>query len=293
MKIYTYMQLIHIKRLIVENNLYIIMLTIEKLAIDPESISRKICDFIRRSVESSGLKGVIIAVSGGIDSAVVLGLAVNALGSDRVKTVTIPERDITPDRDITDVMQLTSQFNVTCDTVDITEIIHNFEKSLPEYANSDQVTKGNLKPRIRMIVSYYYANKLNSMVIGSSNRTEYMTGYFTKYGDGGVDLMPLVSLYKSQIRQLAEYLNLPRNIIEKAPSAGLWPNQTDEGEIGLDYDNLDLILYGREQGLTPRTISKELNLDISKVNAILDRVKRNEHKRHLPLILRLSSASGK
>ena len=287
------MQLIHIKRLIVENNLYIIMLTIEKLAIDPESISRKICDFIRRSVESSGLKGVIIAVSGGIDSAVVLGLAVNALGSDRVKTVTIPERDITPDRDITDVMQLTSQFNVTCDTVDITEIIHNFEKSLPEYANSDQVTKGNLKPRIRMIVSYYYANKLNSMVIGSSNRTEYMTGYFTKYGDGGVDLMPLVSLYKSQIRQLAEYLNLPRNIIEKAPSAGLWPNQTDEGEIGLDYDNLDLILYGREQGLTPRTISKELNLDISKVNAILDRVKRNEHKRHLPLILRLSSASGK
>ena len=269
------------------------MLTIEKLAINPENISEQVVDFILESMNASGLNGVIIAVSGGIDSAVLLGLAVKALGSDRVMAVTIPERDITPNRDITDVIQLTRQFNVTCDTVDITNIIQNFEKSLPDYEYSDQVTKGNIKPRIRMIVSYYYANKLNAMVIGSSNKTEYITGYFTKYGDGGVDLMPLTSLYKCQIRQLAEYLKLPRNIIDKAPSAGLWPDQTDEGEIGLDYDSLDLIIYGSEQGMSSNEISKELNLDISKVEGVLNRIKRNEHKRHLPLILRLSSASGK
>ena len=269
------------------------MLTIEKLVIDPEIISGKVIKFIRKSVDDSGLAGAVIAVSGGIDSAVVLGLAVNALGSDRVWAVTIPERDITPKRDITDVMQLTQQFNVTCDTVDITDIIHNFEDSLPNYSESHQVTKGNLKPRIRMIVSYYYANNLNAMVIGSSNKTEYMTGYFTKHGDGGVDMMPLASFYKCQIRQLAEYLQLPRNIIDKAPSAGLWPNQTDEGEIGLDYDNLDLIIHGNEIGMSPNVIGEELNLEISKVEDILNRIKRNEHKRHLPLILRLSIASGK
>ena len=268
------------------------MLTIEKLAIDPECISEKISKFIRVNVDNAGLKGAIVAVSGGIDSAVVLGSAVKALGSNRVWAVTIPERDITPERDIIDVIQLTSQFNVTCDTVDITDIIQDYKQSLPDYEKSDQVTKGNLKPRTRMIVSYYYANKRGAMVIGSSNKTEYMTGYFTKYGDGGVDLMPLASLYKCQIRQLAEYLKLPRNIITKAPSAGLWPNQTDEGEIGLDYDNLDLILYGSEQGMTTEDISKELKLEISKVETILNRVKRNEHKRHLPLILRLSSVSG-
>lgn len=268
------------------------MLSREKLIINPKVVSKEIIDFISENISKSKLKGGIVAVSGGIDSAVVLNLTVKALGPERVWAVTIPERDITSERDITDVMHLTSQLNITCDTVDITDIINNFINILPKYDESDQVTKGNIKPRIRMIVSYYYANKLNAMVIGSSNKTEYLTGYFTKYGDGGVDIMPLVSLYKFQIRQLAEYLNIPRNIIEKAPSAGLWRNQTDEGELGIDYDQLDLILYGSEKGMNAETIAKELNIDLSKVKEILNRVYRNEHKRHLPLLLRLSTVSG-
>ncbi len=268
------------------------MLQIENLTIDPKIISDQISNFIFENISKSGLNGSVVAVSGGIDSAVLLSLAVKALNPDNVWAITIPERDITDERDILDVMQLTSQLNVTCDTVDITNIIHDFTKILPEYEKSDQVVKGNLKPRIRMIVSYYYANNLGAMVLGSSNKTEYLTGYFTKYGDGGVDLMPLASLYKCQIRELAEYLQIPQNIIDKAPSAGLWPNQTDEGEIGIDYDNLDLILYGNEQGMGATVIAKELNIDICKVNDILGRVKRNKHKRHLPLILRLSNVSG-
>jgi NAD+ synthase len=140
-----------------------------------------------------------------------------------------------------------------------------------------------------MMISYYYANLMNFMVLGSSNKTELLTGYFTKYGDGGVDLMPLADLYKCQIRQLAEFMEVPDNIIKKTPTAGLWPGQSDEGELGASYDLIDLILYGNELGYSSSDIAEKLNVNFSLVNRILSRVERSEHKRQLPLILRLSS----
>jgi NAD+ synthase len=142
-----------------------------------------------------------------------------------------------------------------------------------------------------MILSYHYSNSLSYMVIGTSNRTEWLTGYFTKYGDGGVDLMPLADLYKNQIRQLAVHLDIPESIVEKAPSGGLWPGQTDEGELGIDYDTLDLILSGLDKKMSEEEIAEALDVDLIMVQGVFKRVKANEHKRRLPTVLRLRTAS--
>jgi NAD+ synthase len=267
------------------------MLNIASHKLDAEKTTARLVKLIREEVERSGLKGAIVSVSGGIDSAVTLTLTVKALGPERVKALTLPERDITPDRDIADVMSLVRSLDVTCDTVEITPVISVMRKILLLYNPEDLVAFGNVKARVRMILSYHYANSLSYMVMGTSNRTEWLTGYFTKYGDGGVDLMPLVDLYKNQIRQLAIHLNIPKSIVEKAPSGGLWPGQTDEGELGIDYDTLDLILSGMVKEMPEEEIADTLNLDLTTVQGIFRRVKTSEHKRRLPTILRLRTDS--
>jgi len=265
------------------------MFSIESLHLDTIETSRKIINFIEEKVKNSGLNGAIIAVSGGIDSALVLYLTVKALGPDRVKAVTIPERDITPDRDLTDVMRLTDACGVTCDIVEITPALDTLSQSLPLYDPGNRLSSGNIRPRVRMIVSYHYANALDMMVIGSSNKTELLTGYFTKYGDGGVDLLPLGDLYKCQVRQLATHMGVPQEIIDKTPTAGLYLGQSDEGEMGASYDTIDLILWGHEEGYSKLEIAEGIRVEPALVESILARVERSEHKRRLPLLLRLSS----
>lgn len=262
------------------------------MVIDASSVAERVAEFISDQVEISGLKGAVVTVSGGIDSAVTLALTVKALGREQVRAVTMPERDVTPEEDVTDVMRLAEMFGVTCDVVEITPVIHVMRSLLPLYDPSDLIASGNIKPRVRMVIAYHYANTLRSMVIGSANKTEWLTGYFTKYGDGGVDLMPLADLYKTQVRQLARHLAIPQGIIEKTPTAGLWPGQSDEGELGIRYEILDLILYGWERGMGVAEVADELSVDPSTVERILERVRVNEHKRRLPLILRLSSVRG-
>jgi len=257
--------------------------------LDTLEISRKIMEFISEEVRKSGLEGAIIAVSGGIDSALTLSLTAKALGPERVRAVTMPERDITPESDITDVMRLTGLYDVTCDVVEITPTLKALSGALPLHDPSDLLATGNVRPRIRMVVSYHYANALNMMVMGSSNKTEILTGYFTKYGDGGVDLMPLGDLYKCQVRQLASHMGVPQEIIDKTPTAGLWPGQSDEGEMGASYDTIDLILWGRDKGFSTQEIASGVDADPGLVESILARVERNEHKRRLPLLLRLGS----
>jgi NAD+ synthase len=126
------------------------------------------------------------------------------------------------------------------------------------------------------------------MVIGTSNKTEIMTGFFTKYGDGGVDLLPLGDLYKTQVRQIAKHLKVPDNIITKPPSPGFFPGQTDEAELGIDYTTLDIILYSMEKGMSIKEIAEDLGLSFERVKAIQTRIMANEHKRRPPLILRLT-----
>ena len=272
--------------------LSIFMLNLSDLILDSAKTIEKIERFTLQEMRKSGLNGALLSVSGGIDSAEALALAVRALGSHRVRAVTLPERDITPERDVADVMCLVRRLDVTCDTVEITPVMAAIREALPLFDPSNRVAFGNVKSRVRMAFSYYYANSLRFMVIGSSNKTEWMTGYFTKHGDGGVDLMPLADLYKNQIRQLAAHLDIPESIMRKAPSAGFWPGQTDEEELGTDYDTLDLILYGMEKGMTEQEIAEALKKDLTLVKGVFDRVRANEHKRRLPLILRLSTASG-
>jgi NAD+ synthase len=268
------------------------MLSKENLRIKPGKTALKIVDYLRENVEKSGLENAIVSISGGIDSAVSLVLTVRALGPGRVTALTLPERDITPPCDITDVMQLTGAYDVTCDTVEITPVITCLSKILPKYNPEDRVSTGNLKARTRMIIAYHYANVNHAMVVGSTNRTEWMTGYFTKYGDGGVDLMPLADLYKNQIRQLAEYLDIPRTIITKTPTAGFWSGQSDEEELGVKYDILDLILLGFERGMPDEDISRALDKNLDLVRLIRARVEANGHKRHIPTILRLRNVSS-
>lgn len=260
----------------------------ESLRIDPVEVERRIVDFIAGEVEEAGLKGGVVAVSGGVDSSTTLTLAVKALGADNVRAVTMPERGVTSERDVRDVIELTKRLGATCDVVEITPLVDVMRDVLPLYDPEALIPFGNVKARLRMAIAYHFANSLDMMVIGSANKTEWLLGYFTKYGDGGVDLMPIADLYKTQVRQLARHLGLPEHIVMKTPTAGLWPGQTDEGELGVSYENLDLILYGWEQGMRAEEIARELGFPTSKVEEVLKRVKRNEHKRRLPLILKLS-----
>jgi NAD+ synthase len=264
------------------------MLLKEALLIDTQFVYGRIRDFISEKVRASRLEGAIVAVSGGIDSAVTLAMTSRALGEERVRALTMPECDITPSSDVTDVINLADSLGVTCDIVGITPVMSVIKSTLSLYDPSDLVSSGNIKPRVRMMLSYHFANTLHLMVIGSSNKSELLTGYFTKYGDGGVDIMPLGDLYKTQVRQLAKYLGISRRIVEKTPTAGLWPGQTDEGELEVDYGTLDLILFGLERGMNTSEISGDLCIDTSVVERVKSRVRDSEHKRRLPLILRLS-----
>jgi NAD+ synthase len=264
------------------------MISLQKLSINCENTTKNVLKFIQNQVHNSGFDGVVVNISGGIDSAVTLHLAVMALGPENVTAITIPERDVTPESDITDVILHCEQLNLTCNTVDITEILRVIRNIMPKYDVTDRITIGNIRSRLRMIIAYHHANTERRLVLGTSNKTELLTGFFTKHGDGGVDLMPLGDLWKYNIKELANYLEIPENIIKKPPSPGFYKGHTDEDELGMSYDNIDLILFGYDKGLTIVEIVEETGIPIDEVKRILRRVKANQHKRRLPLILRLS-----
>ncbi|MHA1382490.1 MAG: NAD+ synthase [Candidatus Helarchaeota archaeon] len=263
-------------------------LTAEKLKLDPELTHKKITEFIKKYVDGAKAKGVVLGISGGVDSALTARLSVDALGKDSVLGFILPEKKSNPD-DRKDAMDLISQLGIEHETIDITPMIDSFNNMCKHFTPQNKLVVGNLRPRIRTQILYFHANLLSRLVIGTGNKTELYVGYFTKYGDGGVDFEPIGDLYKTQVWQLAKYLKLPKNIIEKAPSAGLWVGQTDEGELGMQYVKIDLILYGHlELKMKKENIANELKLSVDEVQRILDLVKRTEHKRVMPPILKLS-----
>lgn len=237
--------------------------------------------FIAERLAESGANGVAIGLSGGLDSSVTAALSARAIGKDRVLGVAMPEEDSDP-KDLKHARLLAKSLGIELRVVDISGALKCIEECIS--TKPDKLTMANLKARTRMIVLYCLANSENRLILGCSNKSELMVGYFTKFGDGASDYLPIGDLYKSQVRTLALELGIPEAIIRKVPSAGLWKGQTDEGEMGLSYDMLDAILFGLEMQLSDLEVARRADCDPFMVKEIRSRIHRSIHKRRTPLI---------
>ena len=251
------------------------------LSINIEEIKTVIEDFIKTYVKNAGCKGVVVGLSGGVDSAVTTILCTEALGNKNVKCLFLPDLT-TPTSDIKHKELLVKKFKLNCKTKNITPLVNEFLKYCP--VKPDKYALANIKARIRMILLFEYANMTKSLVCGTSNKSELLVGYFTKYGDGGVDIMPIGDLYKTQVWELAKKLKIPEEIISKPPTAGLWKDQYDEDELKLNYDTLDKILVGLEKKIDKKTIAKIVNVKLSDVERIRNMRIYSQHKRRNALI---------
>ncbi len=257
--------------------------TIIDLTIDPQDVSTIIKEFIKTYVENAGSKNVVLGLSGGVDSAVSAVLCKQALGTSHVQCVFLPD-EATPPLDRKHVCLLIKTYHLRCKEITITPFVDSFFTALKQ---TRRLTLANIKPRVRMILLYEYANETSSLVCGTSNKSELLVGYFTKYGDGAVDFQPLGDLYKTQICQLAKFLKIPPPIISKPPTAGLWVGQTDEKELRMNYATLDKILFGLEIKYPDDLIQKLTGASRVQVNRIRQMRVKSQHKRRSPLIPKL------
>lgn len=247
-----------------------------------EKAQNRIIDFIRDETGKAGVSGIVVGISGGIDSALTATLAVKAMGKDRVLGIHMPESNLTPAADSEDAKTLADWLGIEYRTIDISGIISAFMAAVPESESADRLTRGNLKARTRMSLLYFHANRLNRMVIGTGNKTEILLGYYTKYGDGGVDLEPIGGLYKTEVWELSRRLGIPEPLITKKPSAGLWAGQTDEAELGISYVKVDEVLRMIEEGVEPEKILNKTGISAEQLGSVSRRIERNEHKRKAP-----------
>jgi NAD+ synthase len=211
-----------------------------------EQLADKLVAWIRDRIITAGCRGAVLGLSGGIDSAVLAVLCQRAF-PDSTLGVLLPCHSIPQDEE--HARLVADKFSIPTRLVVLDSAYDTLSELLPEEETSPQamhLARSNLKVRLRMVALYYLANQLRYLVVGSSNRSELSVGYFTKYGDGGVDICPLGNMVKAQVRDMARFLGVPREIIEKPPSAGLWPGQTDEAELGLSYDDIDRYLLTGE-----------------------------------------------
>lgn len=241
----------------------------EGLNLDYAVVTEKITAWLQERVNSAGAKGCVLGLSGGIDSAVVAALAKKAF-PDSTLAVIIPVESSC--EDVQDAWLVAKALDVQAEEINLDRVFRTFLEAA-EGIGSDLPAKNlavaNIKPRLRMMTLYYLAARNNYLVIGTGNKSEMVTGFFTKYGDGGVDLEPIGELVKAQVLELARYLGIPQKIIDKTPTAGLWPGQTDEDELGFSYRQLDEYILS---GSTDATV--------------MDRIKevmiRARHKQEMP-----------
>ncbi|MBC7249527.1 MAG: NAD+ synthase [Anaerolineae bacterium] len=234
-------------------------------------LATQIAQWMAERVRAAGARGIVVGLSGGVDSSVVAVLAQRAVG-ENVLGVLMPCHSQPVDGEYARL--LADAFSIETVTVDLGPAYDALIAALPP---GSELAQANLKPRLRMATLYFLANARNYLVAGTGNKSELMVGYFTKWGDGGCDLLPLGGLYKTHVWDLACELGIPEEIISRPPTAGLWPGQTDEGEMGITYAELDATLAAIERGDTsscnPATLAK--------VQAM---VERSAHKRALPPI---------
>lgn len=250
--------------------------------LDYSIIEKLLSDFIKEYLLKSGGRGYIVGVSGGLDSAAAVALAARSVGANKVFALILPDKNVTPTEDIEDAITLVKELKVDYHIIEISEVVNVFKKIIPIHKDDeeDKLSLGNLRARVRMCILYYYANKLKYLVLGTSDRSEYLIGYFTKYGDGAADVAPLTVLYKTQVRLFAKYLGVPKNIVEKPSAPRLWPKHIAEEELGIKYEDIDLVLAAHlDLGIAEEDIPNVIGVDRSTVNKVLTMYRFSIHKR--------------
>lgn len=258
----------------------------DRLAIHPDLTRRLLVDFIRQEVRKFGFNRVVLGVSGGIDSALSATLAAEALGPENVVGIMLPYRTSSPESE-GHARILIEQLGIVSDIIDITPMA----EPLFEHYGGDlsNLRRGNILARLRMVAVFDRSAAENALVLGTSNKTEYLLGYTTWYGDSAASIQPIGDLYKTQIRALSRAVGVPAEILEKKPSADLWPGQTDESEMGLSYDTVDQVLYLLvDERLDPHHVI-EMGFDANLVNRTVRTVRNNQFKRMIPIIAKVGS----
>ncbi len=243
---------------------------------DYAPITESIEKFLSEQIEKNHAKGVILGLSGGIDSAVLAYICKRKL-KEKTLAIIMPDTSITP-TETEDALKMISLTGIEHKLIDIKPIVNEYTM----YLEPNEKARGNLRARIRTNILYYYANSKNYLVLGSSDKSEHLIGYFTKFGDGASDLTPIISLYKLQVREIAKYLGVPDNIISKKSSPHLWKDHEAEEELGASYEEIDSILYCLfEKKLSVDETAKATQIEKSIVKKIYELNINSEHKRLL------------
>ncbi len=260
---------------------------LRRLDINTKLATRILTGFIRDSMTKAGMTRAVIGLSGGIDSAVSAYLSARALGAENVLALRMPYRSSSAES-LSDAEAVIEDLGIPHLTVPISDMADALISRFPQMS---KLRQGNIMARMRMITLYDQSMAWGGLVMGTSNKTEFLLGYSTIYGDSGVALHPIADLYKYQIRQMARYLGLPRSVIDKPPSADLWVGQTDEDELGFSYDQADQALFLLvDERYTVDEVAQE-GFDREFVAQIWERVKANHYKRTMPNIAKLSQRS--
>lgn len=257
----------------------------QKLRLDPQRAVGRIVEFVRSSFESSRCAGIVVGLSGGIDSALTATLCVKAVGPEKVTGVFMFEERMRDGLDAKHAREIANNLRIRTLDLTLDPLVTRFSETFPVKIE-ERVAKGNLKARIRMMSLYYLANSRNLLVAGTGDRSEDLIGYFTKYGDGGVDFLPIAHLYKSQVRYLAKHVGISPEIVEKPSSPNLWEGHKATDEIPLDYSELDKALVCLfDLKMNPEDTAKNLGFDESKVREIWSRFQNSAHKRSYPTMI--------
>lgn len=249
-------------------------------------LADRVTAWLRDRIDEAHAERFVFGLSGGIDSAVVCGLCARAVGPERVLPIIMPSSSI--QQDAVEAQKVADAFGVRPITIDLTGVADAvfaampdetslfrdvLQSGVPESIDTRlQLARANVRPRSRMITNYYLANLSGGIVVGTGNKTEYLIGYFTKWGDGGIDIAPLIDLYKFEVRAVARAIEVPESVITRPPSAGLWEGQTDESEIGISYAELDATMLAIEKGDTS-------GIDPELVARVQRKIDTSQHKR--------------
>ena len=256
----------------------------KRLAIDPEKVSEKLENFIREEFRKAGFSRAVLGVSGGIDSSITAYLAQRALGAGNVWGISMPYRTSSPES-ASDAQLVANELGINFITIPVTDMVDAYFKQFPD---ASRLRRGNRMARERMAILYDQSAALQALVMGSGNKTEVLLGYCTLHGDAACAMNPLGDLYKTQVWELARFLNVPERIIEKTPTADLWPGQSDEGELGFTYAEVDKLFYFMIEKRCTTAELEELGFADTFIQQVTGMISKSQHKRCLPPIPRVN-----